>query len=109
MGEMREKNVSHEKKMTFTNSYRNTAVFHFWSFTGSFLNVPATCLCISGTDLFTGNCAYCHTETDVADQTCYLFQSQQTDISQAYPSIHPSTLGAWQGFVCWLLNVPATC
>ena len=55
------------------------------------LNVPATCWCIS--DNFT----CCHTETEVADQTFYLTQSQYTDTGPTSPSTDPTTPGAWQG------------
>ena len=44
-------------------------------FVGWLLNVPATCTCISGTDLLR-QLMCCHTETEVANQTCYLTQSQ---------------------------------
>ena len=40
----------------------------FWA-----LNIPATCTCLSGTDLLNSTC--CHTETEVADQTFYLTRS----------------------------------
>ena len=39
----------------------------------------------------------CHTETEVADQTSYLTQSQYTDIGPTSPSPDPITPGAWQG------------
>ena len=47
-------------------------------FVGWLLNVPATC----------------HTETEVADQTFHLTQSQYTDTRPTSPSIDP---GAWHG------------
>ena len=43
------------------------------------------------------NCACCHTEREVADQTCYLTQSQHTDTGPASPSYDPQLLGALQG------------
>ena len=59
------------------------------------LNVPATCECISSTDLLNFMC--CHTEIDVADQTFHLTQSQYTDTRPTNPSTDPVTPGAWQG------------
>ena len=35
------------------------------------------------------NCACCHAETEVADQTCYLTQSQPTDNGPTSPSTDP--------------------
>ena len=43
----------------------------------------------------TGAC--CHSETDVADQTFYLTQSQYTDTGSISPSADAITPGAWQG------------
>ena len=62
-------------------------------FVGWLLNVPATCKCISGADLLNFMC--CHTETEVADQTFHLTQSQYTEPTS--PSADPITPGAWQG------------
>ena len=45
------------------------------------LNVRATCECISGTDLLSFMCY--HTETEVADLTFYLVQSQYTSSSSS--------------------------
>ena len=39
----------------------------------------------------------CHTETEVADQTFYLTQSQYTDTGPTSPSADPISPGAWQG------------
>ena len=39
----------------------------------------------------------CHTETEVADQTFYLTQSQYTDTGPTSPSADPIMPGAWQG------------
>ena len=39
----------------------------------------------------------CHTETEIADQTFYLTQSQYTDIGPTSPSADPRTPGTWQG------------
>ena len=58
------------------------------------LNVPATCECISGTDLLSFTC--CHTEIEVADPTLHLTQSQYTDTGPTSPSTNPITPGAWQ-------------
>ena len=43
------------------------------------------------------NCTCCHTETEVADQTFYLTQSQYTDTGPTSPSAEPVSPGAWQG------------
>ena len=48
------------------------------------LNDPATCESISGTDLLNFTC--CHTETEAADQTFHLTQSQYTDTGPTSPS-----------------------
>ena len=42
-------------------------------------------------------CTCCHTETEVADQTSYLTQSQYTATGPASPSADPRTPGAWSG------------
>ena len=39
----------------------------------------------------------CHTETEAADQTFYITQSQYTDTRPTNPSTDPITSGAWQG------------
>ena len=62
------------------------------------LDVPATCECISGTDLIRSDYFTCrHTEIEVADQTFYLTQSQYTDTGPTSPNADPITPGAWQG------------
>ena len=63
---------------------------------GWLLNVPATCECISGTDLLR-QFTCCHTEIEVADPTFHLTQSQYTDTGPTSPSADPITPGAWQG------------
>ena len=60
------------------------------------LYVPATCECISGTNLLR-QLHVLHTETEVADQTVHLTQSQYTDTGPTSPSTDPITPGAWQG------------
>ena len=50
------------------------------------------------------NFTCCHTETEVADQTFYLTQSQYTDTGPTSPSADPRTPGAWQGSH-WSANV----
>ena len=64
-------------------------------FVGWLLNVPATCECISWTNLL--DCTCCHTEIEVTDQTFHLTQSQYTDTGPTSPSTDPITPGAWQG------------
>ena len=43
------------------------------------------------------NLTCCHTETEAADQTFHLTQSQYTDTGPTSPSDDPITPGAWQG------------
>ena len=43
------------------------------------------------------NFTCCHTQTEVADQTFYLTQSQYTDTGPTSPSADPIMPGAWQG------------
>ena len=45
----------------------------------------------------TNNFTCCHTETEVADQTFYLTQSQYTDTGPTSTSADPIAPGAWQG------------
>ena len=52
------------------------------------LNVPATCQCISGTDLLR-HFTCCHTEIEVADPTFHLTQSQYADTGPTSPSTDP--------------------
>ena len=41
------------------------------------------------------NCTCCHTETEVADQTCNLIQLQYTNTGPASPRADPATPGVW--------------
>ena len=50
------------------------------------------------------NFTCCHTETEAADQTFHLTQSQYTDTGPTSPSADPITPGAWQGSH-WSANV----
>ena len=43
----------------------------------------------------TDNLTCCHTETEAADQTFHLTQSQYTDTGPTSPSADPITPGAW--------------
>ena len=52
---------------------------------------------ISRTDLLMIFFTCCHTETEAADQTFHLNQSQYTDTGPTSPSADPITPGAWQG------------
>ena len=49
----------------------------------------------------------CHTEIEVADQTFYLPQSQNTDTGPTSPSADPITPGAWQSSH-WSANFEVT-
>ena len=42
------------------------------------------------------SCTWCHTETEVVDQTFYLTQSQYTNIQPISHNADPITPGAWQ-------------
>ena len=53
------------------------------------------------------NLTCCHTEIEVADQTFYLTQSQNTDTGPTSPSADPITPGAWQGSH-WSANFEVT-
>ena len=53
------------------------------------------------------NLTCCHTETEVADPTFYLTQSQYTDTGPTSPSADPITPGAWQGSH-WSANLKIT-
>ena len=57
------------------------------------LNVPATCKCISGTDLL----GQAYVLPEVADQRFYLTQSHYTDTRSTSPSADLMTQDAWQG------------
>ena len=50
------------------------------------------------------NFTCCHTETEVADPTFYLTQSQYTDTGPTSPSTDPISPGAWQSSH-WKTNV----
>ena len=53
------------------------------------------------------NFACCHTETELADQTFYLTQSQYTDTGPTSPSVDPITPGVRQGSH-WRANFEVT-
>ena len=53
------------------------------------------------------NCTCCHTEKEVADQTCYLTQSQYTDIGPTSSSADPIMPGVWLGSH-WSTNFEVT-
>ena len=53
------------------------------------LNIPATCCRISN------NCTYCHTNIEVADQTCHLIQSPTPRRLAGWPQSHVY-VSAWK-------------
>ena len=53
------------------------------------------------------NCTCCHTETEVADQTFHLTQSQYINIGSTSLSTDPLTPGVWQGSQ-WSANFEVT-
>ena len=70
------------------------------------VNVPATCSVFQGR-ICPDNYTCYHTETEVADQTFYLTQSQYIDTGPTSPSADPVTLDAWQGSH-WRANFEVT-
>ena len=60
--------------------------------------------CVTQGRICTDNFTCCHTETEAADQTFHLTQSQYTDTGPTSPSADPVTPGAWQGSH-WSANV----
>ena len=52
---------------------------------------------VSQGQICSDNFTCCHTETEVADPTFYLTQSQYTDTGPTSPSADPIPPGAWQG------------
>ena len=52
---------------------------------------------VSQGQICTDNFTCCHTDIEVADQTFYLTQSQNTDTGPTSPSTDPLMPGAWQG------------
>ena len=57
--------------------------------------------------IWSDNFTCCHTETEVADPTIYLTQSQYTDTRPTSPSADPTMPGAWQGSH-WSANFEVT-
>ena len=53
--------------------------------------------CVSEGGIRSDKCTYCHTEIEVTDQTCYLIQSQYTDMGKTSLHADPITPGASQG------------
>ena len=53
--------------------------------------------CISQGWICSDNLTCCHSETEAADQPCYLTQSQYTDTGPTSPSTDPIMPGTWQG------------
>ena len=52
---------------------------------------------VSQGQICSDGCTCCHTEIEVADQTCYLTQLQHTDTGQTSPSTDPVSPSTWQG------------
>ena len=57
--------------------------------------------------IYSDNCTFCHTETEVTHQTFYLTQSQHIDTGPTSPSADPITPDAWQGNH-WNVNFEVT-
>ena len=62
---------------------------------------------VSQVQICSDNFTCCHTDTEVADQTFHLTQSQYTDTEPTSPSADPITPGAWQGSH-WSANFEVT-
>ena len=87
----------------------NSSVLLGVSFIGTALANTAICCLLAGCltsqqqasvsqgRIYSDNFTCCHTETEVADQTFYLTQSQYTDAGPTCPSADPITKGACQG------------
>ena len=78
--------------------------------TGSYVDIAVNAVClfvgcltsqqhasVSQGRICTDNFTCCHTETEAADQTFYLTQSQYTDTGPTSPSADPISPGAWHG------------
>ena len=76
-------------------------------FVGRLINIPATCLSISGTDLLRQFYVLPQLYIEVADQTCHLTKSQYTDTGPTSSSTNPMMPGAWQGSH-WRANFEVT-
>ena len=61
--------------------------------------VPAACYSVFQGRICSDNRTCCHTETEVAHQTCSLAQPRHTDSGPTSPSADPTSPGAWQGTV----------
>ena len=85
------------------NDVENLHVFLLWTalehsfFVGWLLNVPATCKCISGTDLLRQYYVLSHWDRSCRPNFLRLTQSQYTDTWLISPSTDPIPPGAWQG------------
>ena len=64
-------------------------------------------VCISLEQICSDKFTFCHTETEVADQTFYLAQSRCIDTGPTNPCADPFTPGAWQGSH-WSANFEVT-
>ena len=62
---------------------------------------------VSQERICSNNFTCCHTETEIADRTFHLTQSQYTDTGPTSPSADPITPGAWQGSH-WSANFEVT-
>ena len=63
-------------------------------------NVPVRCkghwYFTTWGQIYLDNCTCCHTEIEVADQTCYLTLSQYTDTQPTSPNTYARAPGMWQ-------------
>ena len=59
-------------------------------------NVPANANLSAG-QVCSDNGTCCHTQTEAADQTCYLTLSQYVDTKPASLNVDPMMPGAWKG------------
>ena len=65
------------------------------SFVGWLLNVPNAYVS-EGRNCLNNHFMCCHTEVEVANQTCFQIQSQYTDTGPTRPMTDAVRLGTWQ-------------
>ena len=87
-GRKNQAQLNHERTATTRG---NTDIFVVCCLT------PQQHVCVPQGRICSDNFTCCHTETEVADQTFHLTQSQYTDTGSTSPSTDPITPGAWQG------------
>ena len=91
------------RKMAKPNEVERTEEIYKYSQMKWFVCLLVGCLTsqqhasVSQGRICSDNFTCCHTETEAADQTFHLTQSQYTDTGPTSPSADPIKPGAWQG------------